>query len=156
MAFPERGDVKFLEVFELEIEKNDARDVMRQELLDDAGFKASILHPFGNLERRPAPYLTLVKLCNCSVEGAERTSLGGLRSSRRNYLGDRIQIRQWLDYCRRFESQIKVGGAIVRQGASRRDPEQMWPRRTFYWLVVKVELEGTQPTGVWCVDLIRR
>jgi hypothetical protein len=49
MAFPERGDIKFLQVLELEVQKNDATDVMRQELLDDTAFKASILHPFGNL-----------------------------------------------------------------------------------------------------------
>ena len=49
MAFPERSDVKLLQVLELEIEKDDARDIMRQELLHDATFKASILHPVGNL-----------------------------------------------------------------------------------------------------------
>ena len=79
MALPERSDTKFLQVLELEIKKNDTTDVVRQELLDDTAFKASILHPFGNLVGRPVAYLAFVKLHNCTVEGAERASLSAKR-----------------------------------------------------------------------------
>jgi hypothetical protein len=114
MAFPERGDIKFLQVLELEIKKNDAADVMRQELLDDTAFKASILHPFGNLAGRPAAYLAFVKLCNCPVEGAERASLWGLWSSTTKSLGSSVHICQWLDCRRHCERHVRICGVLVR------------------------------------------
>jgi hypothetical protein len=76
---PKKSLTKFLQVLELEIKKNGATDVLRQKLLGDTAFKASTLHPFGNLAGRPAAYLAFVKLCNCSVEGAERASLSAKR-----------------------------------------------------------------------------
>ena len=94
ISFPERGDIKLLQVLELEIKKNDAGDIMGQEFLDDAAFEASVLHPFGDLTGGPAPYLTFVKLCDCSVEGAEWPGLWSLWSAKRSRLHQRLNDRR--------------------------------------------------------------
>src|SRR5271154_5614252 len=94
ISFPERGDIKLLQVLELKIKKNDAGDIMGQEFLDDATFEASVFHPVGDLTGGPAPHLTLVKLCDCSVEGAERPGLWSRWSARRNRLHQRLNDRR--------------------------------------------------------------
>ena len=125
---------------------------MGQEFLDDATFEAGVLHPFGDLTGGPAPYLTFVKLCHCSVEGTEWPGLWSFWSlwSVRNRLYQRLNDR------RRVEREIEICGAVVGQGTLRRDAEQVWPRWALYWLLVEVEFEASKATGVRGLELIRR